>query len=228
MYDAGPRFSKRFDTGRAVVVPYLRSKGIDRVDMLIISHGDNDHIGGAQSIIEALLVSDILTSVPAELRGARRCLLGQQWKWDDVDFRILHPPNESPWEGNNASCLLAVSSDYGSIVLPGDIEEAAEAFLVQSEALSSPTTILVAPHHGSRTSSTEGFVEAVQPQLALFPVGYRNRFGHPNPRVRERYLQYGAQTYDSPTHGAIEVQLGVAGVQVSPYLKLTKRYWFSQ
>ena len=228
VYDAGPRFSKRFDTGRAVVVPYLRNKGVDHVDMLIISDGDNDHIGGAQSVIEGLPVNDILTSVPAELKRARRCLQGQQWKWDAVDFRILHPPNESPWEGNNASCLLAVSSDYGSIVLPGDIEEAAEAVLVQSEALSSPTTILVAPHHGSRTSSTEGFVEAVQPQLVLFSVGYRNQFGHPNPRVRKRYLQYGARMYDSPTHGAIEVRLGVTGVQVSPYREQTKRYWFSQ
>ncbi|MFB3047230.1 MAG: ComEC/Rec2 family competence protein, partial [Acidiferrobacterales bacterium] len=194
----------------------------------IISDGDNDHIGGAQSVIEGLPVNDILTSVPAELKGARRCIQGQQWKWDAVDFWILHPPNESRWEGNNASCLLAVSSDYGSILLPGDIEEAAEAVLVQSESLSSPTTILVAPHHGSRTSSTEGFVEAVQPQLVLFAVGYRNQFGHPNPRVRERYLQYGAQTYDSPTHGAIEVELGVTGTQVSPYREQTKRYWFSQ
>lgn len=228
VYDAGPRFSKRFDTGRAVVVPYLRNKGVDHIDMLIISDGDNDHIGGAQSVIEGLPVNDILTSVPAELKGARRCLQGQQWKWDAVDFWILHPPNEPRWKGNNASCLLAVSSDYGSILLPGDIEEAAEAVLVQSESLSSPTTILVAPHHGSRTSSTEGFVEAVQPQLVLFPVGYRNQFGHPNPRVRERYLQYGAQTYDSPTHGAIEVELGVTGTQVSPYREQTKRYWFSQ
>lgn len=228
VYDVGPRFSQRFDTGRAVVVPYLRNKGVDHVDMLIISHGDNDHIGGAPSVIEALPVNDILTSVPAELKRARRCLQGQQWKWDAVDFRILHPPNEPLWDGNDASCLLVVSSEYGSVVLPGDIERAAEAFLVESETLSSPTTVLVAPHHGSRTSSTEGFVEAVRPQLVLFPVGYRNRFRHPSPRVRQRYLQYGAQTYDSPTHGAIEVQLGVAGVQVSPYRELTKRYWFSQ
>ena len=166
--------------------------------------------------------------MPAQFKRARRCLRGQQWKWDAVDFQILHPSNEPPWDGNDASCLLVVTSDYGSIVLPGDIEQAAEEFLVQNEALSSPTTILVAPHHGSRTSSTEDFIDAVQPQLVLFPIGYRNRFGHPNPRVKQRYLQYGAQTYDSAAHGAIEIQLGVAGVRVSPYRELTKRYWFNR
>lgn len=141
--------------------------------------------------------------MPAELKEARRCLRGQQWTWDRVAFRILHLPDDPVWKGNDASRMLMITSDYGTILLPGDIEAAAEAPLVESDALPSPTTVLVAPHHGSRTSSTEDFIEAVQPQLVLFPVGYRNPFGHPNPRVRERYLRYGAQMYNSPIHGAI-------------------------
>lgn len=228
LYDAGPRFSKRFDTGRAVVVPYLRSRGVGHVDMFIVSHGDSDHIGGAQSVIEAVPVKKILTSAPAELEGSQRCLRGQQWQWDLVDFRILHPSDDPEWEGNNGSCLLTVSSDYGSILLPGDIEEAAETFLIEGDELPSPTTILVAPHHGSRTSSTEAFVETVQPQVVLFPMGYRNRFGHPNSTVRERYLRRGAQPYNSPVHGAIEVQLGAAGTQIIPYRQLARRYWFNR
>ncbi|MFQ6023494.1 MAG: DNA internalization-related competence protein ComEC/Rec2 [Acidiferrobacterales bacterium] len=226
VYDTGARFSSRFDAGRAVVVPYLRSQGIERIDTLIISHGDNDHIGGAPSVVEALPVDRVLSSVPERLANARRCQRGQTWQWDGVDFAILNPPDAHSFEGNNACCVLMVGSHYGRILLPGDIEAKAETALLERERSQLAADVLVVPHHGSRTSSTEPFVEAVKPRLALFPVGYRNRFRHPHPRVKARYLQQGAWVYTSAAHGAIELRLGGDGIETSIYRKDNKRYWF--
>ncbi len=226
VYDTGPRFSARFDTGRAVVVPYLRSQGIHRIDTLIISHGDNDHIGGAQSVLETLEVVRVLSSVPARLSNAHACRRGQRWRWDGVDFAILHPPAGSSLRGNNASCVLRVASPYGNVLLPGDIEAKAERELVAHERSQLNASVLVVPHQGSKTSSTEPFVEAVLPQLALFPVGYRNRFGHPHADVKQRYLIHGAQSYESPMHGAVEIRLRRGGIETSSYRERNRKYWF--
>ncbi len=228
VYDTGPRFSARFDAGRAVVVPYLRQQAIDRLDLLMVSHGDNDHIGGADSVRAELPVARTLTSVIEQLPGAQRCVAGQRWHWDGVDFSVLHPPEGYRRRGNNASCVLRVQTRHGSVLLTGDIEAVAERELLRRAPEELATDVLVVPHQGSKTSSSEGFVEAAHPRVALFAVGYRNRFGHPHPEVRRRYERRGVTLYDSATHGAVEIRLDANGLSARAYREHRRRYWFNR
>ena len=227
VYDTGPHFSPQFDAGRAAVVPYLRNMGLEQVDTLIISHGDNDHIGGAASLLRAMPVHHILSSVPERLPHAQYCRLGQRWRWDGVDFAILGPV-DGVFTGNNACCILSVVSHYGKILLPGDIEAKAETDLTRRLGPGLASDILVAPHHGSKTSSTLPFITLIKPAVVLFPFGYLNRYHHPNADVVARYRLEGAQLYDSPAAGAIQVRLGADGTIISQYRKDHARYWFTQ
>lgn len=227
VYDAGARFSSTFDAGSAVVVPYLRARGIDGIDTLVISHGDNDHLGGAASIVRALSVRRVLTSVPERFPG-EACASGQTWHWDEVEFSIINPLPDRHGSDNDASCVLRVRGRYGTILLPGDIEKRAERRLVAQEAQSLPADILVAPHHGSKTSSTQDFVDAARPRHVAFAVGYRNRYRHPHPHVAARYAALGTQLYDSPSSGALEFRLTDRGIDVAAYRQTHRRYWFAE
>lgn len=226
VYDTGARFSTRFDAGGAVVLPYLRAHGIDRVDRLIVSHGDNDHIGGAASLLRLLPVARVQSSVPERL-GAEPCVAGESWRWDGVEFTILNPPPDGAESDNDGSCVLSIKSRYGRVLLPGDIAKRAERRLLAS-ATHLAADILIAPHHGSKSSSTAGFVDAVKPRHVVFPVGYRNRYRHPHPQVVERYTAIGAQRYDSATSGALEFRLRADGIAVAAYRDRARRYWFAQ
>lgn len=226
VYDTGPRFSPEFDAGRAVVVPYLRQVGVGQVDKLVVSHGDNDHIGGADSLREEIPVTDVLSSVPQRLAGAEACIAPQEWTWDGVRFALIHP-SDPGLRHNDSSCVLHIQGPYGSLLLPGDIERGAEAMLVETYAEQLRADVLVAPHHGSKTSSTADFLAQVQPQIVLFPVGYRNRYHHPHPAVLARYEQITGRLYDSPRHGAVEIHFGPEGMAVSTYRQDHRRYWFS-
>ena len=230
VYDTGPKFSARFDTGQAVVVPFLRYQGIRRVDTLIISHGDNDHIGGARSLLAQYPASRIISSVPGELpdNEATLCLRGDQWQWDGVLFTILHPESGDGHEGNNASCVLRVESSGGqSVLLTGDIEKQAEQALLDEQRDKLPADILIVPHHGSKTSSSREFIEVVNPAFALFPAGYRNRYRFPVPAVVERYASKGAAMYETGRHGAIVLKL--ASTSGKPEIRLHRdespHYW---
>ena len=226
VYDTGPKFNHRFDTGRAVVAPFLRAQGVGSIDQLLISHGDNDHIGGARSLMVEIPVNEIISSVPDRLPGATNCYNGQNRVWDQVSFRILHPDKGKFTAGNNASCVLLIASKYGSVLLSGDIEAMAEQYLIENYPDDLTVRILVAPHHGSKTSSTRKFLETVQPEVALFSTGYRNRYRHPHPGVTERYHRLGIRTYVSPATGAVEIRLTADGMAISTYRTDNKRYWF--
>lgn len=226
VYDTGPRFSPQFDAGRAVVVPYLRQVGVGQVDRLVVSHGDNDHIGGAASLREEVPVDKVLSSVPQRLEGAEACIAPQEWTWDGVRFALIHPMDLGR-QHNDSSCVLHIQGPYGSLLLPGDIEHGTEAVLVETRAEGLRADVLVAPHHGSKTSSTADFLARVQPQIVLFPVGYRNRYHHPHPTVLARYERLTGRLYDSPRHGAVEIHFGPEGRVVSTYRQDHRRYWFS-
>lgn len=227
VFDTGPRFSARFDTGSAVVAPYLRHSGVEVIDTLIVSHGDNDHIGGAESLLASFPARRVLSSVPERLPDAEHCQAGETWQWDGVEFTILNPDNVSK-PGNNASCVLKVVSRHGSILLTGDIESEAEGFLVRHRRETLSSKVLVVPHHGSKTSSTQAFIGAIAPELALLPVGYRSRFGHPHPEVVERYGEHGIRLLDSVKQGAITLRLRAEGMEISGYRQEHKRYWFNE
>lgn len=226
VYDTGARFSDRFDAGRAVVVPYLRSRGMRAVDMLIVSHGDNDHIGGAGSVRAGVPVRETLSSVPERLPGAVRCRRGQQWQWDGVTFTMLSPADIGA-HGNNACCVLRVAGGHGTALMPGDIEAVAERELVARYGGALSAQVLIAPHHGSKTSSTAEFIDSIRPRYVLYPVGYRNPYHHPHPRVAARYAASGSTPYASAGEGAIEIRLGADGPRVSRYRETARRYWFA-
>ena len=226
VYDAGPRFSATFDTGAVVVAPYLRANAVARVDMLLISHGDNDHAGGAASVLEALPVGEVVSNVAGLPGAAHPCAAGRAWRWDGVEFALLSPPTGAAGRRNDDSCVLQVRGPYGTILLPGDIEARAERRLVERHGAALAADILVAPHHGSKTSSTLEFIRAVRPRQVLFPVGYRNRHHHPHGAGSARYAAAGAVLYDSPAHGALEFRLRAAGTEVSAYRREQRRYWF--
>ena len=227
VYDAGPQFSATSDMGRNVVLPYLFAHGAYQIDTLIVSHGDNDHIGGAQSLLSALPVSRILTSAPDSLAAHAPvlCKAGQTWQWDEVNFTMLAPKQLDPATDNNNSCVLKIQSPQGAILLTGDIEAAAESWLVGQYGIGLHADILVAPHHGSKTSSTRSFLDAVHPQKILIPSGYRNQFGHPHPSVLARYRDLNIPWLTSADSGAILVNLSQHRMTVQAYRELDKKYW---
>ena len=204
LYDTGPKFLD-CDAGATTVIPYLRLQGIMNIDTMVVSHGDADHIGGAASILKALSVKNILTSVPQKFypRVAQTCVAGQNWQWDGISFQILSPLKDAQLDGNNASCVLKITRREKSILLTGDIEREAEDLLINQYGTSLKSTILVAPHHGSVTSSTQGLINSVLPNYVLFPLGYKNRFHFPHKTVVERYTMSGAKQLDTAQAGAI-------------------------
>ena len=212
----------------SVLVPYLHGQGKQAIDRLIVSHGDNDHAGGVQSLLDEFPVGHILTSVPERIPGGNvsQCRAGQTWVWDDVRFTMIHPGHDGIYSGNNASCVLRIESGNGSILMTGDIEKQVERQLLRRVSEALDVDILIAPHHGSATSSSPEFVGQVSPRIVLFPVGYRNRFGFPRHEVLARYRESGSEIYDTASHGALTVELRAGEpVQVEAYRQTARRLW---
>ncbi len=227
VFDTGAKYSNKFNMGDAVVVPFLESKGIERVNTLLISHGDNDHSGGALSIIKQKNVLNILTSVPNSLEqySPILCMRGQEWEWDQVWFEILSPTEDFIDGKNNNSCVLKVSSIHGKILFTGDIEKPAEDWLVTNSADQLNSDILIAPHHGSKTSSTTPFLKQVSPKMILIPVGYRNRFLFPHQQVLERYKNLNIPWMSTAESGALTIQMKSNSAQFDSYRKSQIKYW---
>ncbi|MDQ3959359.1 MAG: DNA internalization-related competence protein ComEC/Rec2 [Pseudomonadota bacterium] len=230
IYDTGPWFSEEFDSGEAVIAPYLQHQGIDHVNTVMISHGDSDHIGGLKSLLEQVAVDRIVTSVPALIEHPRvePCEEGQRWRWDGVDFVVLHPPPGHTGQENDRSCVLRVSVGKKVVLLPGDIERTAEAQLVRRHTADLKAQILIAPHHGSKTSSSSSFIEAVDPDYVLFPVGYRNRYGFPKEEVQQRYLKQGVITLNVAEAGAIRWVIGDRIALLDRYRYSHRPYWHNR
>jgi competence protein ComEC len=240
LYDTGPRYGAEADAGARVILPYLQARGIDRLDALVISHGDNDHAGGALTLLHALPVTAVYSSLPAASRIIEtatrrsrhmRCVGGQRWEWDGVTFEMLHPSAAAyaggKWSANARSCTLKASAGALSILLPGDIGVAQEKELlagIGAERLRA--TVLLAPHHGSKTSSSVDFLRAVDPELAIFQTGYRNRFHHPQATVYRRYHELGIHRLRTDEHGAITLQFGTV-LQYRSWRQQHARYWHS-
>jgi competence protein ComEC len=233
LYDAGADFSGDADSGNRIIVPNLRALGIAELDGMVLSHDDNDHTGGADSVLQAMPVGWIRSSVPDDVlqadfnRTGTRCADGQAWDWDGVHFAFLHPdgtPSDKVHD-NEQSCVLRISIGEQHILLVGDIEKNAEARLIQLHPKELAASLIVAPHHGSKSSSSEAFVAKVLPEYAVFTVGYRNKFGHPRPETVQRYSDAGAELLRSDEDGAILVNMNAAGLTLERYRKTHRRYW---
>jgi competence protein ComEC len=236
LYDTGPQFGSGADSGARTIVPYLRAAGVRRLDGLIVSHDDDDHWGGAESVLQALPVEWLLTSLPdldplvVQAGPGLRCAAGQGWEWDGVRFEVLHPRRESydnpAVKDNDRSCVLAVAAPGGRILLPADIERRSEEDLLRGARAKLRAEVLLAPHQGSRTSSIPDFVHAVGARIVVFPVGYRNRFGHPHRDVLQRYAESGARTYRTDRDGAITIAIRASGaISIAPHRARYRRYW---
>ena len=230
IYDTGPKYRSGFNTGKAVIVPFLQAQGIQEIDKLIISHGDNDHSGGADSVLKQLKVKQILSSVPERYKknNSQPCQAGQYWQWDKVTFEILHPNNpKTIKKKNNRSCVLKITTQGGSILLTGDIEKTIEYKIIKKYPKALKSDILIAPHHGSGTSSTEAFIDIVKPKIALFSTGYKNRFRHPKKSIVERYKRRKIKLWNTAEVGAISFRISPkTGISEPSLARQTmKRYW---
>lgn len=230
VYDAGPRFSRESDAGHRVLVPLLRALG-ERVDTLVLSHRDTDHTGVAQAVLATQPQAQMLSSLADDhflqtLRPAQRCEAGQRWDWDGVRLEVLHPQATdyvTERKSNALSCVLRITNGVRTALLAGDVEQAQEAQLL---ARASPlqADVLLVPHHGSKTSSSAAFLDAVAPHFALVQAGYRNRFGHPAAAVLDRYLARQIEVFDSPHCGAMTWASDQPG-QLRCQRELARRYW---
>ena len=240
LYDTGPLFGPERAVADLTVVPLLRQRGISRLDAVVISHSDNDHSGGWSTIVREFSVPRLLLGEMMETRNrqgedvslekipaAETCRTGMRWRWDNVEFAMLHPTPSAAetFRGNNRSCVLQISSGNTRVLLTGDIERNAENLLLDNSALQS-ATLLVAPHHGSRSSSTDAFVERVQPRYAVFSTGYLNRFKHPSPEVVQRYRQAGAELFNTAQQGAITFRFKQGHApQIVEHRSQVHHYW---
>ncbi len=239
LYDTGPRYAPDNDAGNRIIVPFLRAHGIDRLDALIVSHNDSDHSGGALSILQAMPVEVVRTSLALESPIVRasirygRCSAGQRWTSDAVSFELMHPlpdvyavrDGKAQVKPNAKSCVLRVEALGHSMLLTADIEKPQEAELLERDPRKLRTDVLLVPHHGSRTSSSDAFLNATAPSIAIVQSGYLNRFNHPRPDVMARYAQRAIPVLRNDVDGAITVTLASNGVSIARYRQDHPRYW---
>ncbi len=222
LYDAGPRHGD-FDLGQRVVLPSLANLGVRRLDRLLLSHADADHAGGALAIQRGLSPAQVLSGepdpLPAALR-ARACVDGASWRWDGVRFTTWRWSGAAT--GNQASCVLRVEAAGERLLLTGDIDIQAERALLEA-GRDLRADWLLAPHHGSRSSSSMAFLQAVQPRAVLFSRGQHNAFGHPHPTVVARYRALGIALHDNVEEGALRIRLG-AFEPIWP-MRAQRRFW---
>jgi competence protein ComEC len=228
VYDAGARYPSGFDLGEAVVVPSLYALGVDALDVLMVSHADNDHAGGASAVASAFPKARRYGGEPGRMSlPVEQCLAGQQWEWDDVHFEVLSPEQPiAASSDNDRSCVLLIEGYGGRLLLTGDIASDIEP-RVAAAVGPGPGLVLQMPHHGSRTSSSPAFITALRPELAVVSAGWRNRFGHPRPEVLQRYAKAGVPVWNTALTGAVQIDFPAAAPAfVAARWRLReRRYW---
>jgi competence protein ComEC len=228
LFDTGPTFRSGSSTADLVVIPFLKSRGIDRLDTFVVSHADQDHAGGAETIARRFSVGTVFVGemVPGLGLQQTHCSKASSWTADGVQFQFLHPPPDAAWEGNNASCVLEVATGNHKLLITGDIETPVEATLVENHSIGPVNTVIV-PHHGSRTSSSPDFVRTLKPELAIVSAGFGNRWGFPKDDVVRRWEHVGARLLETATSGAIGQRICVrSGISTLSRERLdSRKYW---
>jgi competence protein ComEC len=237
LYDTGPGYAPGADGGSRVILPYLRMRGIAALDGIVISHSDTDHTGGALAVLDGVDAGWLASSLPddhAVVRAVRRhvrCGAGQHWEWDGIAFDMLHPTpasyDDAHLKTNARSCTLRISNGRRTVLLAGDIEAAQEAALVERARDRLRADVLLAPHHGSGTSSTPAFLQTVRPGIAIFQVGYRNRYHHPKQEIYERYGALGVERLRTDAEGALTLDFAT-DVAWRSYRAGHARYWYGR
>jgi competence protein ComEC len=223
LYDAGPVFRSGFDTGNEIIVPALERRGVDSLDLLVVSHADNDHAGGVGAVLAAYPETRVLKGPDVAKISGDVCVAGEKWQWDGVEFAVLHPAAGFPALGNDSSCVLRVGTHTSSLLLPGDIERLGERALIETAAATADVVLI--PHHGSATSSSPALVAAAGARYALASAGFLNRWGLPRPDVVARWARAGATVLVTADTGAMTLTLGRQGLELTAERHRRKRYW---
>lgn len=219
LFDVGPDFDGGFNTADAVVIPALRQLGVTKIDALVISHNDRDHAGAVKALLSRITVNKVYsgeateTALSSRVGDSSSCHRQQSWQWDGVDFRFLSLPASTLKTGNGASCVLSVGQDDGRSLIPGDISSLEESLLRQKWQQQLQSAVIVAPHHGSKTSSSQAFIATVSPSLVVYSSGYKHAYGHPAAAVMTRYRRAGvASCWHTGSQGSIAVELAPQGI----------------
>jgi competence protein ComEC len=228
LYDTGPRYSISFDAGSDVLLPALRSAGVKHLDQVIVSHSDSDHAGGLPAMELAYPEARYLSSDTGIFKDGIKSEScgGQHWNIDGISFSVLHPDNGT-YSTNDSSCVLLIDTGSIQLLLPGDIEREVEASLLQRYP-DLQADVLIAPHHGSKTSSSWPFLKRLKPQQVIYSAGFRNRFGHPARVVQERYRILGVKAFNTAYSGAISITIepGEDSPRITEYRRQNPRFWY--
>ncbi len=228
LFDTGPGYRSGFSAAEAVILPFLRGRGHRRLSRLVVSHGDNDHAGGLGALRNQIGIDELITGSEKLGGDLSRCRRGQQWFWDGVRFRVLHPPDGGWRSENNRSCVIRIDSPAGSMLLTADIEAEVEAELLARNPGALSSDVLIVPHHGSLSSSGGKFIDRVGPSIAVISSGYRNSFGHPHPQVVARYRQRGVRLLNTADTGAVRFSfVDDRGPEVTVWQQQYGRYWWN-
>jgi len=225
IFDTGIGFSQS-DSAEQVVIPYLRSRGIKQIDQIIVSHGDNDHIGGLNTLLNEFSKVKVLTTSQLSLKSRSfNACYDKKIVQDNVSFTFSPEVSKV---GNNSSCVVHISSQFGSALLPGDIERKSEHRLLINfhEYLSSD--VLVLPHHGSKTSSTPAFIHQVRPAIGIVSASYFSPHNHPHKSVVRRMRKYDVKLFSTATSGSIQVTFKKGGIHTREYRANNPRFWYSK
>nr|WP_255682040.1 DNA internalization-related competence protein ComEC/Rec2 [Luteimonas sp. BDR2-5] len=225
LYDAGPAVPDGFDAGERVVVPALHALGVRRLDAVVVSHADADHVGGFAAVQRRFDAPVVFAPRHEGIAGAAPCLMGGGWRMDGVDFRFLHPDLYFPPFRNPSSCVLRIETAHGSALLPGDIDAVVERLLVHRDADALRADVVLAAHHGSGGSSDPAFVDASGARHVLVSAGHDNRFGHPQAGVVDRWRRAGASVADTAGQGALRIRLVPDGIEVQGRRERQRRLW---
>ncbi|SFR40647.1 competence protein ComEC [Marinobacter gudaonensis] len=218
LYDTGPAVPGVFSAVQSTLLPNLEAMGIRRIDTLVISHADNDHAGGLEELAAKIPVGQVIAGEVAEVEGRLPGLLVQPCRTGRAslgDLEVEFWQASGPVEGNDASCVVRIFHPASATewLLPGDISEDIERLFLQGMAERSVVgprpinRILVAPHHGSKTSSSEPWVETIRPHWVIYTAGYRHRYGHPHPTVTARYRAKGASAINTACSGGLRMTI---------------------
>ena len=229
VFDTGPAYRSGHTAAEAVLLPFLRSRPSSQIDRLVVSHGDSDHAGGLGALASTVELDDVIAGEPGRIEiAARRCLAGERWIWDGVAFEFLHPTIDSRQTGNNASCVLRVQNAAGSLLLTGDIESRVERQLVSDLRDRLRADVVVAGHHGSRSSSSPDFVKATAADHVLYAAGWANRYAFPAAEVVSRWRQSGALGFSTATGGTLRYRFDHATQEIIgpvAYRDERRRFW---